>query len=126
MYGTSDLGVSFGEVNWGGMRKDALDKFLEHSPLTYASNVETPVLLMHGEDDARCPIEQSEQYFVALKRLGKEVEFVRFPGSAHSLLRSGHPRLREEYLSRMLGWFESYLDVGERAAKEAQTALADN
>ena len=80
MYGTSDIGVIFGEPQWGGMRKDALDVFLERSPLTYAPNVETPVLLMHGEDDARCPIEQSEQYFVALKRLGKEVELVRFPG----------------------------------------------
>ena len=109
MYGTSDIGVSFGEVHWGGMRKDALDLFLEHSPLTYASNVETPVLLLHGEDDLRCPIEQSEQYFVALKRLGKEVEFVRFPGSPHGFRRSGHPRLRAEYLTRMVGWFDRCL-----------------
>ena len=76
--------------------------------------VETPVLLLHGEDDARCPIEQSEQYFVALKRLGKEVEFVRFPGSSHSLLRSGHPRMREEYLARCLAWFDTHL--GSRVA----------
>ena len=112
MYGTSDIGVTFGERQWGGMRVDALDAFLERSPLTYAPNVETPVLLLHGEDDARCPIEQSEQYFVALKRLGKEVEFVRFPGSSHSLLRSGHPRLREEYLARCLAWFDKYLGCG--------------
>ena len=104
MYGTSDIGVRFGEVQWGGKRWDALDAFLEHSPLTYAPKVETPVLLMHGEDDHRCPIEQSEQYFVTLKRLGKEVEFARFPGSSHGFVRTGHPRLREEYLSRLLGW----------------------
>ena len=109
MYGTSDIGVRFGEVQWGGKRWDALDTFLEHSPLTYAPNVETPALLMHGEDDHRCPIEQSEQYFVTLKRLGKEVEFVRFPGSSHGFVRSGHPRLREEYLSRLLGWMDKHV-----------------
>jgi dipeptidyl aminopeptidase/acylaminoacyl peptidase len=109
MYGTSDIGVRFGEVQWGGKRWDALDAFLEHSPLTYAPNVETPALLLHGEDDHRCPIEQSEQYFVTLKRLGKEVEFVRFPGSSHGFVRTGHPRLREEYLSRLLGWMNKHI-----------------
>ena len=59
---------------------DLEEAFRQHSPLTYAPNVETPVLLLHGEDDVRCPMEQSEQYFVALKRQGKEVELVRFPG----------------------------------------------
>ena len=109
MYGTSDIGVRFGEVQWGGKRWDALDAFLERSPLTYAPNVETPALLMHGEADHRCPIEQSEQYFVTLKRLGKEVEFVRFPGSSHGFVRTGHPRLREEYLSRLLGWMNKHI-----------------
>ena len=109
MYGTSDIGISFGEIQWGGMRKDAVDAFRAHSPLTYASDVETPVLLMHGESDLRCPIEQSEQYFVALKRLGKEVEFVRFPDASHTFLRSGHPQLREEYLTRMVAWFDRHL-----------------
>ena len=109
MYGTSDIGVRFGEVQWGGKRWDVLDVFLEHSPLTYAPNVETPVLLMHGESDHRCPIEQSEQYFVTLKRMGKEVELVRFPGSSHGFVRAGHPKLREEYLSRLLGWMNEHI-----------------
>ena len=109
MYGTSDIGVRFGEPQWGGRRWDALDRFLERSPLTYAPNVQTPALLMHGESDHRCPIEQSEQYFVTLKRLGKEVEFVRFPNSSHGFLRTGHPRLREEYLARLVGWMDRWL-----------------
>jgi len=109
MYGTSDIGVRFGEVQWGGKRWEALDAFLEHSPLTYAPNVETPVLLLHGESDHRCPIEQSEQYFVTLKRMGKEVELVRFPGSSHGFVRTGHPKLREEYLSRLLDWMNTHV-----------------
>ena len=109
MYGTSDIGVGFGERQWGGTRKDNLDVYYAHSPLTYAPNVSTPVLLMHGEADVRCPIEQSEQYFVALKRLGKDVEFVRFPNCSHLFIRMGHPKMREEYLSRMLAWFNQRL-----------------
>ncbi len=112
MAGTSDIGISFGETQWGGSRTDIQDALAEHSPLTYAPNVETPVLLMHGEEDYRCPIEQSEQYFAALKRLGKEVEFVRFPGSRHMFFRAGHPKMREEYQTRMLEWFERYLGGG--------------
>ena len=44
-----------------------------------------------------------------LKRLGKEVEFVRFPGGSHSFPRTGHPRMRVEYLSRTLEWFQRHL-----------------
>jgi dipeptidyl aminopeptidase/acylaminoacyl peptidase len=109
MYGTSDIGVSFGEVQWRGSRWEALAQGLERSPLTYAPAVETPVLLLHGEADLRCPIEQAEQYFVALKRHGKDVEFVRFPDCSHLFLRVGHPKMREEYLRRTLDWFQHYL-----------------
>ena len=107
MYGTSDIGVSFGEPQWGGTLADSFDTFVERSPLTYAANVDTPVLLLHGEDDNRCPIGQSEEMFVSLKRLGKEVELVRFPGSSHSFLKSGHPKMRVEYLRRMKAWFDA-------------------
>ena len=112
MYGTSDIGTSFGELNWGGVYTDARDEFLRHSPITYAPNVRTPVLLLHGENDLRCPIEQSEQYFVALKRLGKTVEFVRFPDSTHAFRKSGHPGMIVEYYRRLLDWLERYIGVG--------------
>ena len=117
MYGTSDIGISFGEVQWGtsvaradpeGFEKFAL-KLLQKSPISYVAQVETPVLLLHGEADARCPISQSEEYFTMLKRLGKEVEMVRFPDCSHLFLRSGHPKMREEYLARTLAWFNKYL-----------------
>ena len=109
MYGTSDIGISFGESQWGGSIADAADRMLERSPLTYAAEVNTPVLLLHGDADARCPIGQSEEYFTALRRLDKVVEFVRFPGCSHSFPRMAHAKLREEYLTRTLGWFNKYL-----------------
>jgi dipeptidyl aminopeptidase/acylaminoacyl peptidase len=117
MYGTSDIGVSFGEVQWSNTLEEATAEGLEQlaaqllqrSPISYVSKVETPVLLLHGEADVRCPIGQSEEYFVMLKRLGKEVEFVRFPGCSHLFPRLGHPKMREEYLARTLSWFKRYL-----------------
>ena len=115
-YGTADIGVPFGEVQWGGTRMDNFQEYVERSPLTYVENVETPVLLLHGEADHRCPIEQSEQYFTALKRLGKTVEFVRFPDCSHLFLRVGHPKLRAEYLERTLDWFERHIGEAESEA----------
>ena len=109
MYGTSDIGVSFGEPQWGGSVMDSPEKLLARSPSSFAKEVNTPALLLHGEADARCPVAQSEEYFVALKRLGKTVEFVRFPNSNHQFPRTGHPRMREEYMARMLAWFDDWL-----------------
>ena len=109
LYYTSDIGVPFGEVQWGGLPHVGAEEWRSHSPITYAEHVATPLLLMHGEADHRVPIEQSEVFFTALKRQGKEVEFVRFPGCYHSFLRYGHPRMREEYLARTLAWFDQHL-----------------
>jgi dipeptidyl aminopeptidase/acylaminoacyl peptidase len=117
MYGTSDIGVTFGEDQWraypsqveGRSLEDLALHLLRMSPITYAPAVETPLLLLHGEADLRCPISQSEAYFTLLKRLGKDVEMVRFPGCNHLFLRSGHPKMREAYLERTLGWFQKYL-----------------
>jgi len=54
-------------------------------------------------------MEQAEQWYVALKRLGKTVEFVRFQGENHELSRSGKPWNRKERLAHMLRWFDQYL-----------------
>ena len=48
MYGTSDIGISFGESQWGGSLMDSAEELLKRSPITYAANVNTPVLLLHG------------------------------------------------------------------------------
>jgi dipeptidyl aminopeptidase/acylaminoacyl peptidase len=69
----------------------------------------TPLLIIHSEEDYRCPIEQSEQLFVSLKMLQRTVEFVRFPGESHGLSRMGKPVHRVERLQAILGWFEEYL-----------------
>ncbi|MEC9308383.1 MAG: S9 family peptidase [Chloroflexota bacterium] len=117
MYGTSDIGSSFGELQWG-MSLDIksvqdyrhmVSKLLDRSPISYVSEVETPALLLHGESDHRCPISQSEEYFTALKRLGKQVEMVRFPGCSHLFPRLGKPYMREAYLRYALEWFDRHM-----------------
>ncbi len=105
MYGQTDIAVQFGEQQWGGTPWERADAYVRHSPITYAPRVETPVLLLHGEADIRCPISQSEEYYTVLKRLGKPVEFVRFPGGFHGFVRSGHPAMVRAYHEHVLEWF---------------------
>ena len=77
------------------------------SPLTYARQMRTPLLLIHNEGDLRCPIEQAEQLFVQLRRIGKvETDLIRFPEESHNLSRSGRPDRRVERLERIVGWFD--------------------
>lgn len=107
-YGVSDIGYYFSEWQMLADMND-VEKLWHHSPLKYAANVETPLLILHSERDFRCPIEQAEQLYITLKRMGKEVGFVRFPECDHNLSRTGIPNLRLERLEQITGWFEKYL-----------------
>jgi dipeptidyl aminopeptidase/acylaminoacyl peptidase len=109
MYGTSDIGVYFSEWEIGATPWDDPERYRRLSPLTYAPNIRTPLLLLHAEEDWRCPIAQAEQLFTWLRRLGRTVELVRFPGEGHNLTRSGRPRHRLEHLEHELRWFRTYL-----------------
>jgi dipeptidyl aminopeptidase/acylaminoacyl peptidase len=108
-YGTSDIGPWFGERELLGSPRDQLQRYWERSPLAYVENVTTPILILHGEQDLRCPQEQAEQWFVSLRRLGKTAEFVRFPDENHNLSRSGRPDRRVLRLNRIVEWFDRYL-----------------
>jgi dipeptidyl aminopeptidase/acylaminoacyl peptidase len=86
---------------------------LDRSPIRYAKNVKTPCLIIHSEDDLRCPMEQGEQWFVSLKLNDVPTELVRFPDETHELSRSGKPKHREERLQHTLRWFNKYLKVND-------------
>ncbi len=109
MFGTSDIGYTFGVEQWSGAPHEAREWYARHSPSTYAQATRTPTLIVHGEADERCPIGQGEQMFVALSRAGCEVEFVRYPGGSHLFLRGGPAEHREDYYTRVLAWFKSHL-----------------
>ncbi len=109
MWGSSDYNWTFeGELN-GKPPFEALDYYWDHSPMKYIKNCKTPMLVIHNENDMRCPIEQSEQVFVALKRLGIDTAFVRFPDEFHGLSRGGRNDRRVARLDHILDWFETHL-----------------
>ena len=108
-FGTSDIGFWFGAYEIGAMPWEDREPYLRLSPITYVDRMTTPLLILHSEQDYRCPIEQAEQLFVSLKALRREVEFVRFPDESHGLSRTGKPKHRVERLQHILGWFERHL-----------------
>ena len=115
MFGQSDIGHLFNTVELGALPWENLDEYIRRSPVTYAKDITTPLLIMHSEDDLRCPIGQAEQLFVALKKLGKDVMFVRFPDETHELSRSGKPRHRLARFRFILDWFAKHLALSPPA-----------
>jgi dipeptidyl aminopeptidase/acylaminoacyl peptidase len=83
--------------------------FLAHSPITFVRGMTTPLLIVHAEEDLRCPIAQAEELFVALRLLGRDPVLVRFPGESHELSRAGAPRHRIERAEVILEWFRGHL-----------------
>jgi len=107
-FGVSDVGYYFNDWQHGADMND-VDKLWAISPLKYAKDIETPLLIIHSEDDYRCPIEQAEQLYITLKSMNKETEFVRIPDSDHNLTRSGLPNLRIASLNEITNWLAKYL-----------------
>ena len=108
-FGTSDVGWWLAVDEMGATPWEDLGKLMEHSPITYVANIHTPLLILHSDNDLRCPISEAEQMFTALKYLGRETKFVKFEGQSHDLSRNGHPRSRVIRYQEILGWFERYL-----------------
>jgi dipeptidyl aminopeptidase/acylaminoacyl peptidase len=107
--GTSDIGFDFGIFEFDGTPWCDAEKLLKYSPISYVDRIETPLLIIHSEQDLRCPIEQAEQMYTALKYLGREVGFVRIPGESHELSRSGTPSRRIARLQHLIGWFDNHI-----------------
>ena len=85
------------------------EAYLRHSPVSYVKDIATPLLILHSEADLRCPVEQADQLFVAMRLLQKEVEMVRFSGESHELSRSGSPAHRRQRAEIILEYFDRYL-----------------
>lgn len=107
-FGSSDIGFSF-DREISGTFWNNLDRWWEMSPISHVKNIRTPLLISHSENDLRCPIEQGEQLFIALKKLGRKVEMVRFPEEPHGLSRCGRPDRRIARLEWIVRWFDRYL-----------------
>ena len=99
---------------FGGKPWEKLDDYWSHSPLAHITNVETPKLLTHGELDHDVPMGQSEEYFIALQKLGVPTSFVRYPRESHGISEPQHMR---DWLARQVAWFDRWLRDDGRAAK---------
>ena len=82
---------------------------LRMSPISYVRDITTPLLILHSENDLRCHVEQADQLFVALRQLGRDVEYWRFPAEGHELSRSGSPRHRVQRAELILDFFGRHL-----------------
>ena len=107
-FGSSDVGWE-DQYEMGGLPFDRPLHYMKKSPNYYVRNIKTPLLIIHSEQDLRCPIAQSEELFTSLKVLGRTTEMVRFEGESHGLSRGGKPANRRERLNRIVDWFERYI-----------------
>ncbi|MCC7446722.1 MAG: prolyl oligopeptidase family serine peptidase, partial [Anaerolineae bacterium] len=122
-FGTSDIGPECTEGETGTNAWKDLAASWRQSPIAYAANINTPLLILHSTDDHRCALEQAEELFAVLRWMGKEVELVIFEGEDHGLSRGGRPGNRIERLRRIRGWFEKYLGTYAVPANVKATAF---
>lgn len=113
-YGTGDMGFVSSAAEKPRSFADYMFERARKSAVTKIDAMKTPLLLLHGELDYRCTMEQSEQIFVALKDRHPEVpvRMVIFPGENHNLTRTGNMRSQMAHLREMTDWFAQHL--GER------------
>ena len=109
MVGTSDIGIGFPEMYLLDDMSNNINLYRKKSPITYASNIKTPTLILHSQEDYRCPIEQAEQLFSNLKKRGVETAMLRFPGESHELSRLGTPVHRKQRFEHIIKWHNNYL-----------------
>ncbi len=107
--GSSDIGWFFG----GEYTGRSAEQMAAQSPMARVDQVRTPSLVIHSEEDLRCPVEQGQRYFTALKQLGVEAAFLVFPGENHELSRSGTPHHRKQRFDQILQWWSRYLPTAE-------------
>ena len=103
--GSSDIGWGFADDLYGPDPNEQL----RQSPLTHADRIDTPLLIIHSEHDWRCPVEQAQRLYVALRKRDAEVEMLLFPGEGHELSRSGLPSHRVQRFEAIVEWFDRHL-----------------
>lgn len=106
-YGVTDI-PRFVEAEFDVAPWEDAGTLWEHSPVAYADQMKTPLLILHSDLDYRVPVCEGEQLFAALKRLGRDVVFVRYPREGHELSRSGEPEHRVDRIRRIVNWFDRH------------------
>lgn len=111
----SDIGDVFGEDQMGSSCWKDVEQLWRQSPLKYADRVKTPTLVLHSDNDYRCPAAEGIQMFYALRRHGVQARLVLFHGENHELSRSGKPKNRIRRLEEITAWMDRHLKAsGEK------------
>jgi len=108
-FGTADNGYDFVREQMDASPWENLDRLWEQSPLKYAANIKTPLLLVHSDQDYRCHHSESIQFFTALQYFGVEAKLLLIRGESHSLSRTGRPKQRILRLNEIVDWLEGHL-----------------
>jgi dipeptidyl aminopeptidase/acylaminoacyl peptidase len=114
MYGQMDTDGTAHWINWaeteagkiGGSLWEVRERFIENSPIFYLDKVTTPLLIVQGSSDHITPARGSDEIFIALRRLGKEVEYARYEGEDHGFW--FYPN-QVDYCNRVIRWFDQWL-----------------
>ncbi|TFV88947.1 S9 family peptidase [Blastococcus sp. CT_GayMR20] len=113
--GSSDIGWAFPDQYLG----TDPEQVAAQSAMAGARGITTPTMVIHSEEDWRCPVEQGARLFVELKRRGVPAELLLFPGEGHELSRTGRPRHRLARLEHVLRWWARWLPAPENREEPA-------
>ncbi len=110
-WANSDSGPEFDRAALLGdpFTPEGIERLWRQSPLRHVSAINTPLLMLQAESDLRCPPQDNEQLFIALRHLRRTVEYVLYPEESHVFSSSGRPDRRIDRMTRMLDWFDRYL-----------------
>jgi dipeptidyl aminopeptidase/acylaminoacyl peptidase len=97
-----------GQGSMGGTPWEVRERYLENSPMMYLDRVETPLLIIHGAEDQTVRSFLADEIFVALRRLGKRVDYARYAGEHHWEAGWSLPN-QVDYLTRVIAWFDRYV-----------------
>jgi dipeptidyl aminopeptidase/acylaminoacyl peptidase len=122
---TGDIsGGEWAEQEFGATPWADPELYRRISPITYAANIRTPLLIQHSERDIRTTVGQAEALFTVLRSLKRPVRLMRVPDETHELTRSGTPFRRVENLVQVRDWFRHFLVDGKRGLPPLPKARA--
>ena len=110
-YATSDSGFYADPYSADGERSVNRETMRRLSPTQHVERARTPTLILHGEADERCPLSQSEELFVAMRRGARPpCELVIYPGGTHKFTSQGKPSHRLDAMRRIVEWLTRWVD----------------
>ncbi|MBL8268148.1 S9 family peptidase [Steroidobacter sp.] len=99
--------LEHGQVSMGVPPWEDLWRYLRNSPLYFVDRVQTPLLMIHGDQDIRGPMTQAEEFFYALYRQGKRAKLLRYWGEDHGLRQS--PANVRNVVDEIVAWLDANL-----------------